>query len=58
MTFDPSVPHDPSDFARTPLTLAVFGVLAGYCIAYAIGLARWRAGVMSTPLTHDVRAAA
>jgi hypothetical protein len=48
VTFDPSVPHDPSDFARTPLTLAVFGVLAGYCIAYAIGLARWRAGVMST----------
>jgi len=46
VTFDPSVPHDPSDFARTPLTLAVFG--AGYCIAYAIGLARWRAGVMST----------
>jgi hypothetical protein len=45
---DPSVPHDPSDFARTPLTLAVFGVLAGYYIAYAIGLARWRAGVMST----------
>jgi hypothetical protein len=45
---DPTVPHDPSDFARTPLTLAVFGVLAGYYIAYAIGLARWRAGAMST----------
>jgi hypothetical protein len=45
---EPTVPHDPSDFARTPLTLAVFGVLAGYYIAYAIGLARWRAGAMST----------
>lgn len=45
---DPTVPHDPSDFARTPLTLAIFGVLAGYYIAYAIGLVRWRAGVMST----------
>ena len=26
----------------SPLTLAVFGTLAGYYIAYAIGLVRWR----------------
>jgi hypothetical protein len=44
---EPTVPHDPSEFARTPLTLAIFGVLAGYYIAYAIGLARWRANVIS-----------
>ena len=31
-----------SDFARSPLTLAVVGLLAGYYIAYAIGLVRWR----------------
>jgi hypothetical protein len=31
------------DFARSPLTLCVFGLLAGYYIAYAIGLVRWRA---------------
>jgi hypothetical protein len=30
------------DFMRSPLTLAVFGILAGYYITYAIGLLRWR----------------
>ncbi|MCE9658392.1 MAG: hypothetical protein K8R60_07515 [Burkholderiales bacterium] len=29
-------------FARSPLTLLIFGTLAGYYIAYAIGLLRWR----------------
>jgi hypothetical protein len=31
-----------ADFSRSALTLAVFGLLAGYYIAYAIGLVRWR----------------
>jgi membrane protein CcdC involved in cytochrome C biogenesis len=31
-----------SDFSQSPLTLAVFGLLAGYYVAYAIGLIRWR----------------
>ncbi len=31
-----------ADFTSSPLTLAVFGLLAGYYIAYAIGLVRWR----------------
>ncbi len=31
-----------ADFARSPLTPAVFGLLAGYYVAYAIGLVRWR----------------
>ncbi|MGZ5033340.1 MAG: hypothetical protein ACXWAC_09095 [Usitatibacter sp.] len=35
-----------SDFLRSPLTLAVFGLLAGYYIAYAIGLLRWRIRVL------------
>jgi hypothetical protein len=35
------------DFARSPLTLAVFGLLAGYYVAYAVGLLRWRASVPS-----------
>jgi cytochrome b561 len=43
---EPTVPHGMDDFARSPLTLAVFGLLAGYYIAYAIGLARWRFGVL------------
>ncbi|MEP6739471.1 MAG: hypothetical protein ABJA61_03780 [Caldimonas sp.] len=32
----------PADFARSPLTLLIFGTLAGYYVAYAIGLLRWR----------------
>ena len=40
--------HSASDFARSPLTLAIFGLLAGYYIAYAIGLTRWRASAMRT----------
>jgi hypothetical protein len=35
------------DFGRSPLTLLVFGTLAGYYTAYAVGILRWRA---STPL--------
>ena len=30
------------DFGRSPLTLLVFGVLAGYYSTYAAGLIRWR----------------
>jgi hypothetical protein len=30
------------DFVRSPLTLAVFGILAGYYMTYAVGLLRWR----------------
>jgi hypothetical protein len=42
---DPTTPRDMNDFARSPLTLAVFGLLAGYYIAYAAGLIRWRHGL-------------
>jgi hypothetical protein len=30
------------EFAQSPLTLAIFGLLASYYIAYAVGLVRWR----------------
>lgn len=30
------------DFAASPLTLGVFGLLAGYYVGYAIGLMGWR----------------
>lgn len=30
------------DFVRNPLTLLTFGILAGYYMAYAVGLLRWR----------------
>ena len=42
----PDQPHGMDDFARSSLTLAVFGLLAGYYIAYAVGLVRWRSRVM------------
>ena len=29
-------------FVRSPLTLLIFGTLAGYYVSYAIGLLRWR----------------
>ena len=41
-----TVRHGMGDFARSPLTLAVFGLLAGYYISYAIGLVRWRFRVL------------
>jgi len=40
----------PVDFARSPLTLLIVGTLAGYYIAYAAGLLRWRRQVASSPL--------
>jgi hypothetical protein len=33
---------DSAAFARSPLTLVIFGTLAGYYVAYAAGLLRWR----------------
>jgi hypothetical protein len=41
LTADPqALQHGTNDFARSPLTLCVFGLLAGYYVAYAIGLLR------------------
>ena len=37
----------PLDFTRSPLTLLIFATLAGYYVAYAIGLLRWSS---NTPL--------
>jgi hypothetical protein len=34
------------DFARSPLTLVIVGMVASYYTAYAIGLLRWRARTM------------
>jgi hypothetical protein len=42
-TADPeALQRGSGDFARSPLTLCVFGLLAGYYVAYAIGLVLWR----------------
>jgi hypothetical protein len=48
-----------AEFLRSPLTLLIFGTLAGYYIAYAFGLLRWRRrvkpGIAATPTEepHD-----
>jgi hypothetical protein len=38
----------PMPAAGSPLTLLIFGALAGYYISYAGGLLRWRHGVANT----------
>jgi len=43
----PRMPGAPADFVSSPLTLAIFGTLAGYYTAYAVGLLRWRQRVAS-----------
>jgi hypothetical protein len=52
-SIDATAPPAISDFARSPLTLAVFGLLAGYYVAYAVGLIRWRSRVMSEKLVIE-----
>jgi hypothetical protein len=42
------VQPSPADFTGSPLTLAIFGLLAGYYVTYAIGLLRWRRRVEAT----------
>ena len=39
----------PPDFARSPLTLAIFGLLAGYYTVYSGGLLRWQARAARSP---------
>jgi hypothetical protein len=41
-TANPYAQTAPNDFAASPLTLGIFGLLAGYYVSYAIGLTRWR----------------
>ena len=44
-SMDPTAQPNPADFASSPLTLSIFGLLAGYYVTYAIGLLRYKAGV-------------
>jgi hypothetical protein len=41
-SMDPNVQPNPADFASSPLTLSIFGLLAGYYMMYAFGLIRYR----------------
>ena len=44
-SMDPNAQPNPYDFAKSPLTLSIFGLLAGYYVTYAIGLIRYRTSV-------------
>jgi hypothetical protein len=39
------------DFGRSPLTLAIAGMLLAYYTAYAIGILRWRHANARVPVT-------
>jgi hypothetical protein len=41
-----------ASFIHSPLTLLIFGTLAGYYVAYAVGLLRWR-GSATSSLGHS-----
>jgi len=41
-SLDPSAQPGGPNFGNNPLTLGIFGLLAGYYVTYAIGLIRWR----------------
>jgi hypothetical protein len=42
---DPTAPQSAASFTASPLTLGIFGLLAGYYVTYAIGLVKWRKSV-------------
>lgn len=41
-SMDPGARPNPADFSSSPLTLGIFGLLAGYYMLYAVGLIRYR----------------
>jgi uncharacterized membrane protein YidH (DUF202 family) len=43
---DTSASYAGPEFAQSSLTLAIFGLLVGYYVTYAIGLVRWRHSVV------------
>ena len=43
----------PQDFARSPLTLLIFGTTAGYYAWYALGLIRWQRSVAAASPSVD-----
>jgi hypothetical protein len=52
---DTAAPPSNADFVRSPVTLALFGLLAGYYIAYAFGLVRWRNRVLRAKRERESR---
>ena len=56
LALEPNAHHGMEDFARSPLTLGIFGLLASYYIAYAIGLIRWRYRVLAAKRRREANA--
>ena len=54
---EPGAAHGMQDFARSPLTLSIFGLLASYYITYAIGLIRWRYRVFAAKRRREAEQA-
>jgi hypothetical protein len=50
---DAAAPRGAPEFAQSPLTLAIFGLLAGYYIVYALGLIRWQSRQIVDPSIHS-----
>lgn len=57
-TGGPPVDGQSMPWAASPLTMAIFGTLAGYYVTYAIGLLRWRGQVGAQPSIDTGAAAA
>ena len=47
LLIDPHTLAQGNDFMASPLTLTLFGLLAGYNSAYAIGIQRWRQAIIA-----------
>lgn len=44
----------PEDFTQSPLTILIFGTLAGYYVTYAVGLLRWHKQAIKNPAVTEV----
>lgn len=52
---DTAAPRSGAEFVQSPLTLTIFGLMAGYYVWYALGLARWRYRVLKAKRARDVQ---
>jgi hypothetical protein len=53
---DSAAPRGMGAFFTSTATLAIFGLLAGYYVRYAIGLVRWRRAVLRAKREREARA--
>lgn len=49
----PHTAHSFAEFAHSPLTLGVFGLMAGYYATYMLGLLRWRHRVLQAKARRE-----